>query len=230
LLLLVTGCTVDTTLTAVAPPSDLATATERATVSGPTATPTVAAVNPAEGIMPRSRGCLPPEIPETYPLANVTMTLERSACYGTCPDYTVTIHGDGRVVYEGRNFVTTMGIQEGQIDREDVVDLLKAFYDADYFCLADACRDHADIKVQEDGTVTQFMMAVTEQPTQTVTPRIGLYQKRVVDYWKAPTELQELEQRIDDTAGVAKWVGHGPGGTGDKATPEAEGTPSPANP
>ena len=34
-------------------------------------------------------------------LKTVTILLDRTACYGTCPAYKVTIHGDGRVEYTG---------------------------------------------------------------------------------------------------------------------------------
>ncbi|MBC2663655.1 energy transducer TonB [Novosphingobium flavum] len=46
----------------------------------------------------------PPEIPPDtsvpFPTAapeDVEITLERTACFGTCPDYQVTIRGDGKV-------------------------------------------------------------------------------------------------------------------------------------
>lgn len=41
---------------------------------------------------------------------DVTITLERTVCFGVCPDYVVTVHGDGTVEYEGRNFVAVKGM------------------------------------------------------------------------------------------------------------------------
>lgn len=35
-------------------------------------------------------------------LKTLTIQLERTGCYGTCPAYSVTIHGDGRVEYNGK--------------------------------------------------------------------------------------------------------------------------------
>ena len=51
-----------------------------------------------------------PEIPAdptvpfpVAPLGDVEIVLERSACYGTCPDYRVSISGDGRVRFSPRD-------------------------------------------------------------------------------------------------------------------------------
>src|SRR5258708_6582282 len=34
-------------------------------------------------------------------LNQIVVRLERTGCYGNCPAYKLTIHGDGRVEYEG---------------------------------------------------------------------------------------------------------------------------------
>jgi hypothetical protein len=35
--------------------------------------------------------------------SNMVITLERTACFGTCPIYRLTIQGNGQVVYEGED-------------------------------------------------------------------------------------------------------------------------------
>src|SRR5947208_1474873 len=40
---------------------------------------------------------------------DLRITLERSTCFGTCPDYKLTVTGDGTVVFEGREFVKVKG-------------------------------------------------------------------------------------------------------------------------
>ena len=49
------------------------------------------------------------ETPITNPTENVfsdlVITLERTACHGTCPIYKLTIEGNGTVIYEGQDFV-----------------------------------------------------------------------------------------------------------------------------
>ena len=42
-------------------------------------------------------------------MKEVVITLERTACFGVCPVYKLTIYGDGRVLYDGIRFVRTEG-------------------------------------------------------------------------------------------------------------------------
>ena len=42
-------------------------------------------------------------------IKEVVITLERTACFGVCPVYKLTVYGDGRVVYEGKRFVRVEG-------------------------------------------------------------------------------------------------------------------------
>src|SRR5919202_5807692 len=43
------------------------------------------------------------------------VTLERTACFGTCPAYKVTIRSDGTIIYEGREFVQMKGTYKGEV-------------------------------------------------------------------------------------------------------------------
>ncbi len=42
------------------------------------------------------------------------ITLERTACFGACPVYTLSIYADGTVVYNGERFVDVEGEQTTQ--------------------------------------------------------------------------------------------------------------------
>lgn len=46
------------------------------------------------------------------------ISLARTACFGTCPVYTVTIYGDGSVSFEGRKHVDPVGQFQAQISKE----------------------------------------------------------------------------------------------------------------
>src|SRR5215471_1107147 len=46
-------------------------------------------------------------------LKTLTIRLERIGCFGTCPAYTVAIHGDGRIEYDGKSHVKQVGVREG---------------------------------------------------------------------------------------------------------------------
>jgi len=62
--------------------------------------------------------------------------LSKIPCYGTCPEYAVTIYGDGRVVYSGKQYVGIKGEREYFIPREQVETLVALFYEYGFFFLA----------------------------------------------------------------------------------------------
>ncbi len=128
----------------------------------------------------------------------IEITLERTACFGTCPVYTVTISGDGTVSYDGRQFVGVTGTQRAHVDPAVVRALVDDFKAIGFFELRDAYREVEN----PDGTTT----SVTDLPTIRVSLRIGDRSKEVVDYFGAPKPLRDLERRIDAIAGTAKWV------------------------
>jgi hypothetical protein len=58
--------------------------------------------------------------PEIQDWNSLRMTLRRSACFGTCPVYSVEISGDGSVVYTGTSHVLITGEQYSQISQDAV--------------------------------------------------------------------------------------------------------------
>src|SRR6266853_2689777 len=94
-------------------------------------------------------------------LRSVSVTLKRTACYGTCPVYTVAIHGSGLVEYFGEWHVDVPGPQMGRIPPGRVKDLLKASENIHFFDLKDKyfenCTDlpTAIISIAVDGKTKQ---------------------------------------------------------------------------
>jgi hypothetical protein len=54
------------------------------------------------------------------------IALYLNGCYGTCPHYTITVHGNGLVSYEGKAYVRIEGKRETTLPREDVQRLFEA--------------------------------------------------------------------------------------------------------
>lgn len=119
----------------------------------------------------------------------IEITLERTACFGSCPVYTVTIDGDGAVTYDGRQFVRVSGRKTARITRDTVRALAAEFARIDFFALKD-----------------EYTAMVSDLPTVYVTLRQGDRTKRVKDYFGAPPALRNLERHIDEAAGVRQWV------------------------
>jgi hypothetical protein len=120
---------------------------------------------------------LPPET-----LTDLEITLERTGCYGTCPIYSLTISGDGNVVYEGTRFVKTEGIHSFQIPQENVEELVSLFYQKDYFSLND-----------------RYEVPATDLPTVITSLKVDDKKKTVENYGgSGPERLHEIERKIDE--------------------------------
>jgi uncharacterized protein DUF6438 len=134
-----------------------------------------------------------PYIPGFTSAGSAVVTLERGACFGTCPMYKLVIYEDGTVVFSGYRFVGEMGIQIGQIDPEDVKSLVKEIADAGYFDLDDEYTDQS----------------VTDLPTVMISVMGDEGYKEIVHYLgdnSAPESLTQIEESIDAAVNVSQWI------------------------
>lgn len=123
----------------------------------------------------------------------VSITLTRTMCFGFCPDYSVTITGDGQVTYVGRGFVNVMGEQHATIPVSDVQALLSRFDAVNFEQLHDEYRAN-----------------ITDIPTQTITLERNGRRKTLVDYGGTavgmPEAVNEIEAEIDRVAHTERWI------------------------
>lgn len=131
------------------------------------------------------------------------ISLERTACYGSCPVYKVTIQGDGTVTYEGTEWVRVTGKQTAHVDPEAVQNLITHFLNDNFFALRDSYTSNCD---EAQGGEEQTCWMVTDLPTQFLALQLGSRTKRVIDYFGAPDELRGLEREVDDLAGTRRWI------------------------
>ncbi len=119
--------------------------------------------------------------------------LTRTGCYGTCPGYSVELHGDGQLLFEGEGNVLIVGQHRGQISKEALTGLLAAFRDADYFSAKD-----------------EYVSTTTDLPTFTTSIEFDGRKKAVKDYdgYRAgiPERVARLERKIDQAADTDKWT------------------------
>jgi hypothetical protein len=156
---------------------------------------------------------IPPDTSVPFPKgdpADTSITLDRGACYGTCPDYRVTVHGDGLVEFETRedhfkgtaaqvhleyngHNVLLPGQHTARVDPMTVAKLLDRFRAAHFF-----------------GLKNGYFYGATDNPTQVLTVRVGNATKSVTDYIGTmagmPQEVRDLEDAVDEAAGTALWV------------------------
>jgi membrane dipeptidase len=119
----------------------------------------------------------------------IEITLQRTPCFGTCPEYTVTLSGDGTVAYSGRQFVRTPGNHTWKIDPGAVRALAREMEAAGFFEMND-----------------EYVSRVTDNPTTYTSLKIGNRAKKIKDYVAGPPKLKDIEAKIDTVSGVLKYV------------------------
>ncbi|RUL75976.1 DUF6438 domain-containing protein [Dyella choica] len=148
--------------------------------------------------------------PELTTPDDATISLTRSACYGECPDYTVVIHGDGRVHFSTevaavsgadvvfRQYARSQGVllpgtHEDSVPPQNVAELLAQFQRGGFWQLKD-----------------RYAARAMDNPTQIITLAVGGRHKQVIDYLGTevgmPQAVLDLEDAIDRVAGTARWV------------------------
>jgi len=143
-------------------------------------------------------GCAPSVgTPTTSPTENVfsdlVITMERTACHGTCPIYKLTIEGNGDVIYEGQDFVQVKGKQTASLGPAQIQDLVSAFEQAKFVTLTDYTH--------EDSTDSPSVITSITRNGKT---------KTVHHYYgdnSAPQELFDLESKIDQITNSKQWTG-----------------------
>src|ERR1039458_5281844 len=118
--------------------------------------------------------------PVLRPDSKVTITLRRTLCFGTCPEYTVTIGTDG-IVFEGQRYVVAPGKHSEAIDPNEVRKLAQKYVAADFYSMNN-----------------QYAEAMMDIPTYTVSIEIDGTKKQVQDYGGRavgmPVMITELEE------------------------------------
>lgn len=148
--------------------------------------------------------------------SNLRISLARSNCFGSCPDYAVTIDGSGLVEFAtttppwgepakvyGRqglaHNVLLPGTHRARIDRATLDALIERFRAAHFF-----------------GLRRKYSAKVTDSPTYVLRFQTGGRSWTVTDYVGKeagmPPVVTALEQAVDKAAGTARWV------TGDEST------------
>jgi hypothetical protein len=103
-------------------------------------------------------------VPEVA-LEKVRIVLRRSGCYGSCPDYSVAIRGDGSVLYEGVSYVDVEGKHSYHLSPADVAKLVDSPRAIDFWSLRSSYRT-----------------GVTDNPSYLVSVQMGEREHHLEDY------------------------------------------------
>jgi len=131
---------------------------------------------------------------------DILVKLERTACLGECPVYTVVVKKNGEVTYDGREYVFVIGSKTSIIPKDSVAsiesELMRAkfltmkskLHPASWGCFISA-TDHSYIIIE--GVVKNKIKAVS---TYT-----GCDAEQV-------HTVTELESYIEKVTGISKWL------------------------
>ena len=126
-------------------------------------------------------------IPED--LNDVVITLHRSVCFGTCPEYSLTIYGNGTIIYMGKEYVNVTGERVYNISQEEVQLLVNEFIEINYFALED-----------------RYSSLITDAPSTTTSIIINGKRKSIYRYIGGPKELKDLENKIDKVVDSKQFI------------------------
>jgi hypothetical protein len=111
--------------------------------------------------------------------------LERTACFGACPIYVLSIAADGTVSYTGYEHVREHGTRTWKIAPDAALSLAREMERSGFFDMKD-----------------EYTAPVSDMPTTFVTLSLGGRTKRIRDHLGAPQALVRLETRIDYVSGA----------------------------
>jgi hypothetical protein len=131
------------------------------------------------------------------PPSRARLVLERTECYGYCPSYSVEVHRDGTVAYEGRAYVRVQGAARWRMSREATQALFRKA----------ACAGG-------DTWQRRYALPITDSPSAKVTLDLGSGAAISVEDYPpchseadpTPETLCDLETAIDSLAGTSTYV------------------------
>ncbi|HEY2961565.1 MAG TPA: DUF6438 domain-containing protein [Pyrinomonadaceae bacterium] len=127
--------------------------------------------------------------------------LERTACYGFCPVYKLTIYDDGKVLYEGKDFVKHKGKAQGQIKQSELEALVREFERIDYLNLAENYTDDPkNCPEQWTDNPSAITSLNWKGKNKTVRHYYGCRGSNVLE------QLTALESKIDEVVNTDQWI------------------------
>ena len=124
------------------------------------------------------------QIKETQPTTlsdNLFLKMQRTPCYGKCPNYTLEIFESGKVKYNGKMFVENIGEFESVLSTTSIQTIKNKIKEINFFELNDKYDSPAT-----DIPATIFEVFENNQ------------QKKITNRHKSPESLKELEKLIED--------------------------------
>ena len=105
------------------------------------------------------------------------ISLDKTACFGTCPVYKIKIYNDQSAIFEGLKFVEKEGLYNLKISKKEINTILKKAK-----------------KINFEKMKDEYTEPITDLPTT----YIMINEKKIKDYYGAPKDLKKLEKIIEE--------------------------------
>ena len=105
------------------------------------------------------------------------ISLEKTACFGRCPVFTIIIYNNGECLYNGMKFVKKSGEYNLKINKQEINKILSQAKEIGF-----------------DNLKNEYSERITDLPTT----YIMINNKKIKDYYGAPSELKDLEKLIEE--------------------------------
>lgn len=121
--------------------------------------------------------------------ARYELTYERTACFGTCPQFKLLIHHSGLLTYDGQIFTEKTGIWQKQLSQKELSEIYKKF-------------EGAKLDNYQDNYPADY----TDLPSKIITFKNGKNLRTIRIEGKHPEVLDELTTYLDSIANSSDWV------------------------
>lgn len=121
---------------------------------------------------------------------SLLFSLERGACFGRCPVYTIRIYESGYTTYEGKNFVDYMGHYSTRISDVDLANIYSRLAETDFFSLEES-YDNPNI---------------SDLPSTIYEAHAMGKDKRIVARYDIPQVLIQLGKDVDALFADTQWL------------------------
>ena len=163
---------------------------------------TVGERTPKQTVEATPRAVTPSDIPFGE---DVVITMKRGACYGRCPQYSISINGSGNVEFEGIKDTIVTGKTSGTVSTDEVKMLVAEFAKIGFLELDDAYgNENCPTTFTDQSTIVISLTAGGE--TKTISHYTGCVEDNE-DHTPYPPGLLALENKIHEIPEAKKWAG-----------------------
>lgn len=126
-----------------------------------------------DGVLKRAKDAFP---------ESAIARIQRTACFGRCPIYILTVYKGGVVIYEAKKWVDKEGTFQAKVDEGKIQELMQRAESINYF----------DLENEYDS------QKVSDLPSTITSLRNEDQFKTIVNRYQGPEELSEFEKYFDE--------------------------------